>query len=359
MHEDLREKVKAAALEYLAAAVADAPKRDYIPPSGKKIGAEELSAMIDASLDMWLTAGRFNDAFEEAFAKKLGAKFALSVNSGSSANLLAMSALTSPKLGKRAIKKGDEVITVASGFPTTVNPIFQNGLVPVFVDCDPHTYNIRTDKIEEALSEKTRAIFIAHTLGRPFDIDAIREICSRNNLWLIEDSCDALGAMHNGKYAGTIGDIGTFSFYPRPPHHNGRRRRCRHERPHSPQILLSFRDWGRDCWCKPGHDDTCKNRFKLKRGNLPDGYDHKYTYSHIGYNLKITDWQAAIGLQQLKKARRICREKNFKCKVSIRGALGARKIHYPADSRFRRQMLMVRLPDFHKCRRPVHKARAG
>ena len=217
MHEDLREKVKAAALEYLAAAIADAPKRDYIPPSGKKIGADELSAMIDASLDMWLTAGRFNDAFEEAFAKKLGAKFALSVNSGSSANLLAMSALTSPKLGKRAIKKGDEVITVASGFPTTVNPIFQNGLVPVFVDCDPHTYNIRTDKIEEALSEKTRAIFIAHTLGRPFDIDTIREICSRKNLWLIEDSCDALGAMHNGKYAGTIGNIGTFSFY--PAHH--------------------------------------------------------------------------------------------------------------------------------------------
>ena len=301
MHEDLREKVKAAALEYLAAAVADAPKRDYIPPSGKKIGAEELSAMIDASLDMWLTAGRFNDAFEEAFAKKLGAKFALSVNSGSSANLLAMSALTSPKLGKRAIKKGDEVITVASGFPTTVNPIFQNGLVPVFVDCNPHTYNIRTDKIGEALSEKTRAIFIAHTLGRPFDIDAIREICSRNNLWLIEDSCDALGAMHNGKYAGTIGDIGTFSFY--PAHHitMGEGGAVVTSDPILHKILLSFRDWGRDCWCKPGHDDTCKNRFKLKRGNLPDGYDHKYTYSHIGYNLKITDWQAAIGLQQLKK----------------------------------------------------------
>lgn len=301
MHEDLREKAKLAALEYLRAARADAPKRDYIPPSGKKIGEEELCAMIDASLDMWLTAGRFNDMFEEAFAKKLGAKFALTANSGSSANLIALSALTSPKLGERALKAGDEVVAVAAGFPTTVNPIFQNSLVPVFVDCDPETYNIRADKIEEALSPKTKAVFVAHTLGSPFDLDKISEICRRRNLWLIEDSCDALGAKFRGKYAGTFGHIGTFSFY--PAHHitMGEGGAAVTSDPLLRKIMLSFRDWGRDCWCKPGMDDTCKSRFRLKRGNLPDGYDHKYTYSHIGYNLKITDWQAAVGLEQLKK----------------------------------------------------------
>ena len=301
MHEDLREKAKLAALEYLRAVEKDTPPRSYIPPSGKKIGAEELAAMIDASLDMWLTAGRFNDEFEAAFAKKLGVKFALSTNSGSSANLLALSALTSPKLGERALKKGDEVIAVAAGFPTTVNPIFQNGLIPVFVDCDPQTYNIRADKIEEAISPKTKAVFIAHTLGNPFDLDTISEICRKHNLWLIEDSCDALGAKYKGRYAGTYGHIGTFSFY--PAHHitMGEGGAVITNDPVLHKIILSFRDWGRDCWCKPGHDDTCKNRFKLKRGNLPAGYDHKYTYSHIGYNLKITDWQAAVGVEQLKK----------------------------------------------------------
>ncbi len=301
MHEDLREKVKMAALEYLNAVERDTPERKYIPPSGKKIGAEELTAMIDASLDMWLTAGRFNDQFEADFAQKLGAKYALSTNSGSSANLLALSALTSPKLGERALKKGDEVISVAAGFPTTVNPIIQNGLVPVFIDCDPRTYNIRADKIEAAISPKTKAVFIAHTLGNPFDLDKIVDICKRHNLWLIEDSCDALGAKYKGKYAGTIGHIGTFSFY--PAHHitMGEGGAVITNDPILYKIILSFRDWGRDCWCKPGKDDTCKNRFKLKRGNLPVGYDHKYTYSHIGYNLKITDWQAAIGIEQLKK----------------------------------------------------------
>lgn len=301
MHEDLREKAKLAALEYLRAVEADAREPAYIPPSGKKIGAQELCAMIDASLDMWLTAGRFNDMFEEAFAEKLGAKFALSANSGSSANLLALSALTSPKLGERALKAGDEVIAVAAGFPTTVNPIFQNSLVPVFVDCDPETYNIRADKIEEALSPKTRAVFVAHTLGSPFDIGKISEICRRRNLWLIEDSCDALGAKSGGRYAGTFGHIGTFSFY--PAHHitMGEGGAVVTSDPLLRKIMLSFRDWGRDCWCKPGRDDTCRSRFRLRRGNLPEGYDHKYTYSHIGYNLKITDWQAAIGIEQLKK----------------------------------------------------------
>lgn len=257
--------------------------------------------MIDASLDMWLTAGRFNDEFEEKFAQKLGVKFALTTNSGSSANLLALSALTSPKLGERALRKGDEVVAVAAGFPTTVNPIVQNGLVPVFVDSEIGTYNIDVGKIEEAISPKTRAVFLAHTLGNMYDMDRICEICKKRNLWLIEDSCDALGAKWDGKYAGTIGHIGTFSFY--PAHHitMGEGGAVATNSPVLRNILLSFRDWGRDCWCKPGRDDTCKNRFNMKLGNLPDGYDHKYTYSHIGYNLKITDWQAAIALAQLEK----------------------------------------------------------
>lgn len=298
---ELRNKVKAAAREYYEAVYGNGRIFDYVPASGKVLGCEELENMIDASLDMWLTAGRFNKEFEAKFAAYLGVKHALSVNSGSSANLLAISALTSPKLGERALKKGDEVITVAAGFPTTVNPIVQNGLVPVFVDCKVGTYNIDADKIEEAVSSKTKAIFVAHTLGNMFDIAKVKEIADKYNLWLIEDSCDALGAKYNGQNAGTIGDIGTFSFY--PAHHltMGEGGAVVTNNAFLYKILLSFRDWGRDCCCPPGKDGICNKRFSQQLGNLPFGYDHKYTYSHIGYNLKITDWQAAIGCAQIDK----------------------------------------------------------
>lgn len=279
----------------------DKRKGSYIPASGKVLGSDELCNMIDASLDMWLTTGRFNDKFEKKFAKYLGVKYALSTNSGSSANLLALSALTSHKLGDRQLKKGDEVITVAAGFPTTVNPIIQQGLVPVFVDCEIGTYNIDASKIEDAITDKTKAIMLAHTLGNTFDLDKIAKICEKHNLWLIEDSCDALGATFDGKKIGTIGHIGTFSFY--PAHHitMGEGGAVVTNDPNLYRIIMSFRDWGRDCWCAPGKDDTCKKRFSFQLGNLPQGYDHKYTYSHIGFNLKITDWQAAIALAQIDK----------------------------------------------------------
>ncbi len=275
--------------------------KTYIPASGKNIGAEELINMVEASLDLWLTAGRFNDAFEKEFAQRLQVKYAITTNSGSSANLLALSALTSYKLKERALKKGDEVIAVAAGFPTTINPIIQNGLVPVFVDCEIGTYNIDANKIEEAISPKTRAIFLAHTLGNMYDMDKIMSLANKYKLWVIEDSCDALGAKWKDQYAGTIGHIGTYSFY--PAHHitMGEGGAVVTNDPTLHRILLSFRDWGRDCWCKPGCDNTCKHRFNMQLGTLPLGYDHKYTYSHIGFNLKITDWQAAIGLAQLKK----------------------------------------------------------
>lgn len=301
MEKELREAVQAAAAKYFEEVCAPQKELSYIPASGKRLDKEDLAAMIDATLDMWLTAGRFNDQFEKDFAGYLGAKFALSTNSGSSANLLALSALTSHKLGDRRLKKGDEVISVAAGFPTTVNPIIQQGLVPVFVDCEIGTYNIDVKQIEAALSPKTKAIFLAHTLGNMFDMDAISALCKKRNLWLIEDSCDALGAEWNGKKAGTIGDIGTYSFY--PAHHMtmGEGGAVVTSDPQLYRIIMSFRDWGRDCWCKPGVDNTCKNRFNMQLGNLPFGYDHKYTYSHIGFNLKITDWQAALGVSQLKK----------------------------------------------------------
>ena len=301
MEKELREQVKSVAAKYYREVYGQKKEFSYIPPSGKLLDEEDLMHMIDASLDMWLTAGRFNDQFEKDFAQFLGVKYALSTNSGSSANLLALSALTSYKLGDRRLKKGDEVISVAAGFPTTVNPIIQQGLVPVFVDCEIGTYNINAAKIEEALSPKTKAVFIAHTLGNMFDLQAILDICQKHNLWLIEDSCDALGAEWNGKKAGTIGHIGTFSFY--PAHHltMGEGGAVVTNDPQLYRIILSFRDWGRDCWCKPGVDNTCKNRFNMQLGNLPFGYDHKYTYSHIGFNLKITDWQAAIGVSQVQK----------------------------------------------------------
>ncbi len=298
---ELRNKIKELAKEYYKEVFGQKKEFDYIPPSGKLLGEEELLNMIEASLDMWLTAGRFNKEFESKFAKYLGVKYALSTNSGSSANLLALSALTSHKLGKRRLKKGDEVITVAAGFPTTINPILQNGLIPVFIDCEIGTYNINADLIEEAITPKTKAIFLAHTLGNMFDIDKIMKIAGKYNLWVIEDSCDALGAMWNNKYAGTIGHIGTFSFY--PAHHltMGEGGAVITNDPMLYKIIMSFRDWGRDCCCPPGRDGVCGKRFSQKFGNLPFGYDHKYTYSHIGYNLKITDWQAALGCSQIDK----------------------------------------------------------
>ena len=288
MEQELRNKVKAAAQEYYKEIYGKKREFDYIPPSGKLLGEEELMNMIDASLDMWLTAGRFN-------------KVALSTNSGSSANLLAFSALTSHKLGERALKKGDEVISVAAGFPTTINPIIQHGMVPVFVDCEVGTYNIDADKIEEAISPKTKAIFLAHTLGNSYDLDKIMALAEKYNLWVIEDSCDALGGEYKGRKIGTIGHIGTFSFY--PAHHltMGEGGAVITNDPQLYKIIMSFRDWGRDCCCPPGRDGVCGKRFTQQLGNLPYGYDHKYTYSHIGFNLKITDWQAALGCSQIDK----------------------------------------------------------
>ena len=272
-----------------------------IPPAGKVIGELELKYMVEASLDGWLTTGRFNTKFEAELAKYLGVKHLITVNSGSSANLVAFSALTSPKLGERAIKPGDEVISVAAGFPTTINPILQQGAVPVFLDVEIPTYNIDVTKLEEAITPKTKAVFIAHTLGNPFNLKAIREICDKYKLWLIEDCCDALGSKYDGKRVGTFGDIATVSFY--PAHHitMGEGGAVFTNNDQLKIIAESFRDWGRDCYCNPGCDNTCGKRYCQQLGKLPFGYDHKYTYSHLGYNLKITDMQAACGLAQLAR----------------------------------------------------------
>jgi len=290
------------------------PGRTIVPPSGKLIGAQELKNMVDASLDGWLTAGRFNEQFEKKLAEFLGIKYAITVNSGSSANLVAFSVLTSPRLGDRAIKKGDEVISVAAGFPTTVNPIIQFGAIPVFVDIDKYTHNIDASKIEASISSKTKAIMLAHSLGNPFSLDVVTSLCKKHNLWLIEDCCDALGSTYKGKIVGTFGDIGTLSFY--PAHHitMGEGGAVFTNSFELKQIAESFRDWGRDCYCPPGKDNTCGKRFCWKLGNLPEGYDHKYTYSHLGYNLKITDMQAACALAQLEKAPEFiqARKDNFK-----------------------------------------------
>jgi CDP-6-deoxy-D-xylo-4-hexulose-3-dehydrase len=290
------------------------PGVTYIPPSGKLIGAEELINLVDSSLDGWLTTGRFNEAFERELASFIGVKHAITVNSGSSANLVAFSVLTSSRLGTRTIKKGDEVIAVAAGFPTTVNPIIQFGAVPVFVDVDRLTHNIDVTKIESAITSKTKAIMLAHSLGNPFDLGAVTEICKKHNLWLIEDCCDALGATYKGKIVGTFGDIGTLSFY--PAHHitMGEGGAVFTNNLELKKIAESFRDWGRDCYCPPGKDNTCGKRFCWKLGDLPNGFDHKYTYSHLGYNLKITDMQAACALAQLQKAPQFiaARKENFK-----------------------------------------------
>lgn len=270
-----------------------------VPPSGKVLGVNELQKMVEASLDGWLTTGRFNEAFQKRLGEYIGVPYVLTTTSGSSANLLALTALTSPQLGARQLKPGDEVITVAAGFPTTVNPIIQNGLIPVFVDVDIPTYNINTSLIEGAITEKTKAIMIAHTLGNTFNLTEIKRITDKYGLWLIEDCCDALGSTYDGKMVGTFGDIATVSFY--PAHHitmgEGGALFTKSKILHT--LIESFRDWGRDCYCAPGCDNTCGKRFDQQFGSLPKGYDHKYTYSHIGYNLKITDMQAACGLAQM------------------------------------------------------------
>ncbi|MBE9224569.1 lipopolysaccharide biosynthesis protein RfbH [Phormidium sp. LEGE 05292] len=277
------------------------PGKDPVPVSGKVFDEEELVHLVDASLDFWLTTGRYAEQFEREFARFMGTRFALLVNSGSSANLLAVSALTSPLLGDRRLQPGDEVLTVAAGFPTTVNPIIQNGLVPVFLDVDIPTYNIDVTRLEEAISPRTKAIILAHTLGNPFNLDAIKAVVQQHNLWLIEDSCDAVGAEYQGQKVGTFGDLATVSFY--PAHHitMGEGGCVLINSPLLKRIVESLRDWGRDCWCAPGVDNTCGKRFNWQLGDLPPGYDHKYTYSHIGYNLKLTDMQAAVGVAQLKK----------------------------------------------------------
>ena len=277
------------------------PGKDYIPVTGKKIDVNDILYGIDATLDGWLTTGRYAKEFETRLANYIGSKRSILVNSGSSANLVAFYSLTSPSLGKRAIKRGDEVITVAAGFPTTINPLIQFGCVPVFVDIDIPTYNIDVNKIEEAISEKTKAIMIAHALGNPFNLSIVKEIAKKYNLWLIEDDCDSLGATYNGQKTGSFGDLATLSFY--PAHHitmgEGGAVLINNRRLQMP--ALSFRDWGRDCYCETGCDNTCNKRFEWKLGDLPKGYDHKYIYSHIGFNLKVTDMQAAIGLSQLLK----------------------------------------------------------
>ncbi|EAS1844260.1 lipopolysaccharide biosynthesis protein RfbH [Salmonella enterica] len=301
---NLREQISQLVAQYANEALSPKPfvaGTSVVPPSGKVIGAKELQLMVEASLDGWLTTGRFNDAFEKKLGEFIGVPHVLTTTSGSSANLLALTALTSPKLGERALKPGDEVITVAAGFPTTVNPAIQNGLIPVFVDVDIPTYNIDASLIEAAVTEKSKAIMIAHTLGNAFNLSEVRRIADKYNLWLIEDCCDALGTTYEGQMVGTFGDIGTVSFY--PAHHitMGEGGAVFTRSGELKKIIESFRDWGRDCYCAPGCDNTCGKRFGQQLGSLPQGYDHKYTYSHLGYNLKITDMQAACGLAQLER----------------------------------------------------------
>ncbi|MEP0338306.1 MAG: lipopolysaccharide biosynthesis protein RfbH [Alphaproteobacteria bacterium] len=299
-----REHILQACAQYHAGLEEEAfvPGATYVPVSGKVLNADDLVHLVDASLDMWLTAGRFSDKFSEALAAFFPLKYVNLTVSGSAANLLAFSSLTSPKLGDRRIEKGAEVITVAAGFPTTVTPIIQNGCIPVFVDADPRTGNVDASLIEAAVTPRTRAIMLAHALGNPFDLETVMAVAEKHDLYVIEDCCDALGATFKGRHVGTFGDLATLSFY--PAHHittgEGGAVLSRHK--HISKQVESFRDWGRDCWCAPGMDNTCNKRFKWQLGDLPPGYDHKYTYSHIGYNMKLTDMQAAIGVSQLKKA---------------------------------------------------------
>ncbi len=302
--DELRQRILELVQAYYEAEFADSPfipGETAVPVSGRSFDSAELLNLVDASLDFWLTTGRFARQFEQEFARYLGVRHASLCNSGSSANLLALSALTSPALNERQLKPGDEVITVAAGFPTTVNPILQNRLKPVFLDVDIPSYNMSTAHLEEAISPRTKAIMVAHTLGNPFDLDTMMEIANRHSLWLIEDNCDALGTTYNGRLTGTFGHLASVSFY--PAHHitMGEGGCVITNRPLLKKLVESFRDWGRDCWCAPGESNTCGKRFEWQLGTLPYGYDHKYIYSHIGYNLKMTDMQAAVGVAQLKK----------------------------------------------------------
>lgn len=302
--DQLRAKILELTAEY---ATEEFPARTFIPGesavpvAGRVFDAADVQSLIDSSLDFWLTEGRFARQFEKEFARFFNMRHSILVNSGSSANLLALTSLTSPLLKERKLQPGDEVVTVATGFPTTVNPIFQNGLVPVFLDVDIPTYNIDITQLEDALSDKTRVVMIAHTLGNPFDLKTVTEFCKKHDLWLIEDCCDAVGARYDNRMVATFGDIATVSFY--PAHHitMGEGGALLTDKPKLKKIIESFRDWGRDCWCEPGKDNTCYKRFDWQLGDLPQGYDHKYTYSHVGYNLKATDMQAAVGVSQLKK----------------------------------------------------------
>ena len=305
MNQDTkRERILELVREYAAERNAETsfiPGKSVIPPSGKVINGDDLVNLVDASLDGWLTTGRFNDAFEQNLATYIGVRHALTTNSGSSANLLAISALTSPSLGERALRAGDEVVTAAAGFPTTVNPLLLYGLIPVFVDSSAPTYNPSISDIAAAIGPKTRAIMLAHTLGNPFAVEEVRALADRHGLWLIEDCCDALGSTYHERKVGTFGHIGTLSFY--PAHHitMGEGGAVFTNDIKLKRLIESFRDWGRDCYCAPGKDNTCGKRFGWQFGNLPAGYDHKYTYTHAGFNLKITDMQAALGLSQLKR----------------------------------------------------------
>lgn len=302
--EQLRAEILALVSRYCEAAFPNTgfvPGETPVPVSGRVFDADDLVHLVDASLDFWLTAGRYADRFEGEFARFMGVRHAILCNSGSSANLLALSALTSPKLGEQCLRPSDEVITVAAGFPTTVNPIIQNGLVPVFLDIELGTYSVDVRYLEEAIGPRTRAIMLAHTLGNPFNLDTVLDVTKRHNLWLIEDNCDALGSRYKGQLTGTLGDLATASFY--PAHHitMGEGGCVLTNRPKLKTLVESFRDWGRDCWCDPGKENTCGKRFEWQLGELPHGYDHKYIYSHIGYNLRLTDMQAAVGVAQLKK----------------------------------------------------------
>ncbi len=317
--EDLKVKLRHIIKEYFSVyhagkmAAPFVPGESFVPVSGKVYDGEDMATAMEALLDFWLTAGRFARAFEGSFSKYLGVRHTLLCNSGSSANLLAIAALTSPRLKDRRLQPGDEVITLASGFPTTLNPILQHRLVPVFVDVHIPTYNADVSQLEAALSPRTKAVFLPHTLGNPFALDAVADFCRARDLWLIEDSCDALGAVYKDRFVGGFGDLATFSFY--PAHHitMGEGGAVVTGDGELKKIIASFRDWGRDCWCETGQNDTCRRRFEQQFGDLPHGYDHKYVYSHIGYNLKLTDYQAALGISQLKKLPRFIetRRNNF------------------------------------------------
>lgn len=328
--DELRNRIRALVGDYYRDAFAPRefiPGSTLVPVSGRVFDEEELEYLVESALDFWLTTGRFAEQFEREFARFVGVREAVLVNSGSSANLLAISALTSERLGEDRLRQGDEVVTLAAGFPTTVNPIVQNGLVPVFIDLEVPTFNVDVTQLEAALSDRTRAVIFAHTLGNPFDLDSVVAFAKKHNLWLIEDCCDALGSTYRGAKVGTFGDLATVSFY--PAHHitMGEGGCVLTNTPLLRTLVGSFRDWGRDCWCEPGKENTCGKRFDWQLGQLPHGYDHKYIYSHIGYNLKATDMQAAVGVAQLKKLPRFveARKRNF---AAIREALSGSQEHF-------------------------------